>query len=185
MLYVFTFKANITAVQCVEFKSSFLLRYHLFQYKHWFLPNFKLKDFPDLTSTPCSTLKYGHLVLLFKKTTLYSYMYSFYFTAIKSNVKKPLENVVVWVAVRFLERMTMELDFSSHPEMILNENAMWPSLHFRTKCPILDMAKVSLKKPLLQSKIAEFFSHLQWWENNFYQPNGPKVQYISENSKHL
>ena len=88
-------------------------------------------------------------------------MYSFYFTAIKSNVKKPLENVVVWVAVRFLERMTMELDFSSHPEMILNENAMWPSLHFRTKCPILDMAKVSLKKPLLQSKIAEFFSHLQ------------------------
>ena len=67
--------------------------------------------------------------------------------------------------------------------MILNENAMWLYLHFRIKCPILDMAKASSKKPLSQSKIAEFFSHLQWWENNFYQPNGPKAQFISENSK--
>jgi hypothetical protein len=28
---------------------GFLLMYRLFQYKHWFFPNFELKDFPDLT----------------------------------------------------------------------------------------------------------------------------------------
>ena len=43
-------------------------------------------------------------------------------SAIKSNVKKPLENVVVWVAVRFLERTTMELDFSSHPGWVFVKN---------------------------------------------------------------
>ena len=32
---------------------GFLLVYRLFQYKHWFLPNFELKDFPELTFTPC------------------------------------------------------------------------------------------------------------------------------------
>ena len=32
---------------------GFLLVYRLFQCKHWFLPNLELKDFPDLTSTPC------------------------------------------------------------------------------------------------------------------------------------
>ena len=40
---VFQIKAEI---------KGFLLVYRLFQYKHWFLPNFELKDFPDLTSTP-------------------------------------------------------------------------------------------------------------------------------------
>ena len=33
---------------------GFLLRYRLFQFKHCFLPNFELKDFPDLPFTPCS-----------------------------------------------------------------------------------------------------------------------------------
>ena len=32
---------------------GFLLRYRLFQYKHWFLPIFELKDFSELTFTPC------------------------------------------------------------------------------------------------------------------------------------
>ena len=32
---------------------GFLLMYRLFQYKHWFLPNCELKDFPELTFTPC------------------------------------------------------------------------------------------------------------------------------------
>jgi hypothetical protein len=35
---------------------GFLLMYRLFQYKHWFLPNFELKHFPDSPFTPCSTL---------------------------------------------------------------------------------------------------------------------------------
>ena len=38
-----------------EYK-GFLLKYYLFRYKHCFLPNFELKDFPDLTSTPCTYL---------------------------------------------------------------------------------------------------------------------------------
>ena len=33
---------------------GFLLRYRLLQCKHWFLPNFELKDFPELTFTPCT-----------------------------------------------------------------------------------------------------------------------------------
>ena len=33
--------------------SGLFLKYRLFQYKHQFLPNFELKIFPDLTSTPC------------------------------------------------------------------------------------------------------------------------------------
>jgi hypothetical protein len=28
--------------------------YRLLQYKHWILPNFELKDFPELTFTPCT-----------------------------------------------------------------------------------------------------------------------------------
>ena len=32
---------------------GFLLMYRLFQYKHWFFPNFELKDFPEYTFTPC------------------------------------------------------------------------------------------------------------------------------------
>jgi hypothetical protein len=32
---------------------DFLLMYHLFQYKHRFLPNFELKHFPDSAFTPC------------------------------------------------------------------------------------------------------------------------------------
>ena len=35
---------------------GFLLRYRLFQYKHWFLPIFELKDFPEYTFTPCMYL---------------------------------------------------------------------------------------------------------------------------------
>ena len=30
------------------------MRYRLFQYKHWFLPNFELKHFPDSPFTPCT-----------------------------------------------------------------------------------------------------------------------------------
>ena len=38
---------------------GFLLRYRLFQYKHWFLPNFEHKYFPDSSFTPCiNLLKY-------------------------------------------------------------------------------------------------------------------------------
>ena len=33
---------------------DFLLRYRLLQCKHWILPNFEPKDFPELTFTPCS-----------------------------------------------------------------------------------------------------------------------------------
>ena len=40
---------------------GFFLRYCLFQYKHWFLPNFKLKIFPDLTSTLQSSLSFADL----------------------------------------------------------------------------------------------------------------------------
>ena len=36
----------------VEFK-DFLLKYRLLQCKHWILPNFEPKDFPELTFTPC------------------------------------------------------------------------------------------------------------------------------------
>ena len=32
---------------------GFLLVYRLFQCKHWFYPNFEVKDFPELTFTPC------------------------------------------------------------------------------------------------------------------------------------
>ena len=32
---------------------GFLLVYRLFLYRHWFLPNFELKDFPEYTVTPC------------------------------------------------------------------------------------------------------------------------------------
>ena len=32
---------------------GFLLRYCLFQYKHWFFPNFDLNHFPDSAFTPC------------------------------------------------------------------------------------------------------------------------------------
>ena len=32
---------------------GFLLKYRLFQYKHWFFLNFELKDFPEYTFTPC------------------------------------------------------------------------------------------------------------------------------------
>ena len=32
---------------------GFLLVYRLFLYKHWFLPNFELKYFPEYTVTPC------------------------------------------------------------------------------------------------------------------------------------
>jgi hypothetical protein len=32
---------------------GFLLMYRFFQYKHWFPPNFELKDFPEYTVTPC------------------------------------------------------------------------------------------------------------------------------------
>ena len=35
---------------------GYLLGSHLFHYRHWFFPNFELKDFPDLTSTPCTYL---------------------------------------------------------------------------------------------------------------------------------
>ena len=38
---------------------GFLLRYRLFQYKHWFLPIFELKDFPELTFTPCNIYVYS------------------------------------------------------------------------------------------------------------------------------
>jgi hypothetical protein len=31
--------------------------YRLLLYKHWFLPNFELKDFPELTFTPCIILR--------------------------------------------------------------------------------------------------------------------------------
>jgi hypothetical protein len=33
---------------------GFLLRYRLVHYKHWFLPIFELKDFPEYTFTPCT-----------------------------------------------------------------------------------------------------------------------------------
>jgi hypothetical protein len=33
---------------------GFLLKCRLFQCKHWILPNFELKDFPELTFTPCT-----------------------------------------------------------------------------------------------------------------------------------
>jgi hypothetical protein len=33
---------------------GFLLVYRLLQYKDWILPNFELKDFPELTFTPCT-----------------------------------------------------------------------------------------------------------------------------------
>ena len=36
-----------------EYK-GFLLKYYLFRYKHCFLPNFELKDFPEYTVTPCT-----------------------------------------------------------------------------------------------------------------------------------
>ena len=39
--------------------------YRLFQYKHWFLPNFELKDFPDSPFTPCI----GNLIFFLGKTT--------------------------------------------------------------------------------------------------------------------
>ena len=32
---------------------GFLLMYRLFQHKHWFLPNFELKQFPDSAFIPC------------------------------------------------------------------------------------------------------------------------------------
>ena len=32
---------------------GFQLMYRLLQCKHWFFPNFELKDFPELTFTPC------------------------------------------------------------------------------------------------------------------------------------
>ena len=35
---------------------GFLLVYRLFLYKHWFLPNFELKDFPEYTVTPCKQI---------------------------------------------------------------------------------------------------------------------------------
>ena len=35
---------------------GFLLRYCLFQYKHWFFPNFDLNHFPDSAFTPCRCL---------------------------------------------------------------------------------------------------------------------------------
>ena len=38
---------------------GFLLVYRLFLYKHWFLPNFELKDFPEYTVTPC--IHYGNM----------------------------------------------------------------------------------------------------------------------------
>ena len=37
---------------------GFLLVYRLFLYKHWFLPNFELKDFPEYTVTPCRFVTY-------------------------------------------------------------------------------------------------------------------------------
>ena len=30
--------------------------YRLLQYKHWILPNFELKDFPEYTFTPCNSV---------------------------------------------------------------------------------------------------------------------------------
>ena len=40
---------------------GFLLRYRLFQYKHWFLPNFELKYFPEYTATPCTFIYFTKL----------------------------------------------------------------------------------------------------------------------------
>ena len=37
---------------------GFLLRHYLFQCKHWFLPNFELKDFSDLPFTQCRRAKW-------------------------------------------------------------------------------------------------------------------------------
>ena len=34
--------------------NGFLLKHRLFQHKHWFFPIFELKDFPELTFTPCT-----------------------------------------------------------------------------------------------------------------------------------
>ena len=47
---------KIQSLSRCHFKAKyqgFLLRYRLFQYKHWFLPKFEPKDFPELTFTPC------------------------------------------------------------------------------------------------------------------------------------
>ena len=41
------------------------MKFHLFQYKRWFLPNFELKDVPDSPFTPCI----GNLIFFLGKTT--------------------------------------------------------------------------------------------------------------------
>ena len=46
---------------------GFLLVYRLFLYKHWFLPNFELKDFPEYTVTPCRFVTYD----IFEKEARY------------------------------------------------------------------------------------------------------------------
>ena len=62
---------------------GFLLRYRLFQYKHWFFPYFELKDFPEYTFTPC---KSG---VGFEIWTLLSFMASFDL----SNLGGQMENI--------------------------------------------------------------------------------------------
>ena len=37
--------------------------YRLFLYKHWFFPNFELKDFPEYTVTPCTICSKSFVVV--------------------------------------------------------------------------------------------------------------------------
>ena len=48
---------------------GFLLIYRLYLYKHWFFPNFELKDFLEYTVTPCRLILEGKLKCLSLKMT--------------------------------------------------------------------------------------------------------------------